>query len=100
MHGHNIIPVGQASAITYTATSATVLFWGLHISDIAVMISAFASICGVGLQFYVVVHRIRRLERGHDKNEDNIAATRKVTAAISGAVRALDDRVQETEKDN
>lgn len=50
-------PVG-----TLSATATTFAFWGLHVSDIAVMLSALASVCGVGLQFYVTLRRLRKLE--------------------------------------
>lgn len=50
---------------TLTATAAAFTFWGLHVSDIAVMLSALASICGVGLQFYVTLRRLRQLESRH-----------------------------------
>lgn len=64
MTTHHIIQVADnAPTMTYAATGATVLFWGLHVSDIAVLISALASILGVTLQFYLAMHRIRRLER-------------------------------------
>jgi hypothetical protein len=64
MHGHSIVRVAdQGPAVTYTATATTVLFWGLHVSDIAVMISALASLLGVSLQFYIALRRISRLER-------------------------------------
>jgi hypothetical protein len=47
---------------TLSATATTVAFWGLHISDVAVMLSALASVCGAGLQFYVTLKRLRKLE--------------------------------------
>ncbi len=79
--------MSNAPAITYGGASAAVMFWGLHISDIAVILSAFASVCGVFLQGYVAIHRIRRLERTAD-------ATKKVTTALAEGVRVLDETKQ------
>lgn len=53
----------SAPAVTYTGATATVLFWGLHVSDLAVILSAFATVCSVGLQFYVVFSKINKLEQ-------------------------------------
>lgn len=92
LHQHVITPVlNNAPSVTYTAGVTSIVFWGLHLSDIAVMLSAFASVCGVGLQFYVALHRIRRLERAADANVT-------VTNAMAEATRALDAKV-ETKKD-
>lgn len=81
--------VENANAVTYTGGAASVLFWGLHLSDIAVLLSAFASVCGVALQFYVAIHRIRRLEKGLDANN-------KVTGAISRSTRVVAAKVIDT----
>lgn len=84
LHEHTIGAISNnAPAVTYSGAGAAVLFWGLHLSDIAVILSAFASICGVGLQFYVALHRIRRLEKAADANV-------KVTTAMAETVRVLD----------
>ncbi len=64
MEAHHIIQAAyKGPVVTYAGTTATVLFWGLHVSDLAVIISALASLLGVALQFYVAMHRINRLER-------------------------------------
>lgn len=85
---HHIDTVATgAQYATYTATASTVVFWGLHISDIAVIVSSLASVSGVGLQIFLAVHRLRRLERRQD-------AHIQVTKAVSGAVRALDKEVK------
>jgi hypothetical protein len=55
----------MSPATTLATTAAAFTFWGLHVSDIAVMLSAFASVCGVGLQFYVTIRRLRQLEKRH-----------------------------------
>lgn len=66
------------------SVSATV-FWGLHISDIAVIVSALAAVMGVLLQFYVAMRRIHLLEaemvKAKVKSDKNAAA-----AAVAGLV--------------
>lgn len=74
--------------ITYGASASAVLFWGLHVSDIAVIMSAFASICGVALQFYLALYRIKRLESG-------AAASAVVTTAMAQAQRVTADKVDD-----
>ncbi len=60
---------------TIASTASTFMFWGLHFSDFAVMLSAIASVCSVGLQFYVTLKRLRRLEREHHTGTDNGSKT-------------------------
>lgn len=79
----NPIYVTQTSAVT------SLTLWGLHISDIAALIAALAAVMGVALQWYVAMHKIRRLEKGLDAN--NI-----VTDALAESHRVLDKQVQET----
>lgn len=62
---------GPAPALL--ATTSALTFWGLHISDIAVMLSALASICGVALQFYVTLRRLRKLEKASSEAVENSA---------------------------
>jgi len=89
---HVIQPIiNNAPGITLAAGTTTFVFWGLHVADIAVLLSAAASVCGVGLQFYVALHRIRRLERQADANVI-------VTNAMAEQARAMDTKV-ETKKD-
>jgi hypothetical protein len=89
MHAQHLVKplVENANAITYSSGAATVLFWGLHLSDIAVLLSSFASVCGVGLQFYVALHRIRRLEKGLEANN-------KVTEAQAVQARAIATKLE------
>jgi hypothetical protein len=77
----------NAPAVTYGGAAATLTLWGLHISDIAALMAAFASLAGVGLQFYVAMHRIRRLEKGLEAN--NI-----VTEAQADQARALTEKLE------
>lgn len=83
----------HAPLLTYGATGSTVLLWGLHLSDIAVILSAMASVCGVVLQFYIAIHRIRRLERQQD-------AGKKVASALAEGIRVLDKTKEPKSGDN
>lgn len=81
------------------SVSATV-FWGLHISDIAVIVSALAAVMGVLLQFYVAMRRIHLLEAEmvkarvkSDKNAATAAAAGVVASAASVANRTLAGQV-------
>jgi uncharacterized membrane protein len=48
-----VAPIG-----TYTAAAASISAWGLHVSDIAVILSSLAAISGVVLQ--VLIYREQR----------------------------------------
>lgn len=89
MPTHHILrgALDNAPGITYGSAAATVTLWGLHISDIAALIAAFASLAGVALQCYVAIHRIRRLEKG-------LTANNIVTAAQAEQARALDSKLE------
>lgn len=56
--------------LTAGATASTFMFWGLHLSDIGVIVSSLASLCGVGLQFYVVIRRVRAEKRQQETRQD------------------------------
>lgn len=90
MKEHLLKVAENAPGATYTATGATVLFWGLHVSDVAVLLSAIASIAGVVLQFYLALHRLRRLERDQD-------ASRRVVSALAESGRATAAKVEKQE---
>lgn len=93
LQAHHVDAIqSHAPTVTYAATGSAVVLWGLHASDIAVIMSSFASVCGVLLQVYLAIHRIRRLERMSDANV-------KVTSALAQSQRALDHKV-ETQSDD
>jgi len=48
--------------ITFGAASVTVTGWGLHVSDVAVIVSSLAAVCGAVIQVlsYLERHRSRR----------------------------------------
>jgi tellurite resistance protein TehA-like permease len=69
--------VQNAPVMTYGGTAGATVFYGLHISELGVIVSALASICGVGLQFYLAFRTIRqRKEIASElvKSTANIAA--------------------------
>lgn len=60
MNQHIIKAVADnAHTVTYTGASSAILFWGLHVSDIAAIISTACAVCGLMLQVYVVKQRRR-----------------------------------------
>lgn len=77
----------NAPAITYTGGGSALMFWGLHISDVGVIISAVATLTGVFLQLYVTMHKMRMLERDQKESERLalIAAGRGIAADLKSA---------------
>lgn len=93
--GHHInTALNNAPTVTYTAAATTFTLWGLHISDIAVILSALATMCGVALQFYVALHRIRMLERAQVAQVITSAGNAAKTEAVEKRVGDLADTVQ------
>jgi hypothetical protein len=91
-HSHPILDA--APGVTYTAMGSTVVFWGLHISDIAVILSASATICGVALQFYVALHRIRMLEVNQAAGNIKSAVNSAAIAVVAQKTGDLADTMQ------
>lgn len=71
----------NAPSITYTGAGSSIVLWGLHVSDIGVIVSCIVAVLGLALQYYVAFRRIRILEHGQ-------AASNTVTAAMAEAQRA------------
>lgn len=59
MQQHIAKVLESGPTVTYTGAGSTLVFWGLHISDIAAIISTLCAVIGVGLQIYVVFRRNR-----------------------------------------
>lgn len=59
MTHHAGIQMNHAASVTYASAASAVAFWGLHLADIAVILSAVASIGGVALQAYVAYRQLR-----------------------------------------
>lgn len=88
MEQHLARAAENAPTVTYTASGATVLLWGMHATDIAVLLSALASILGVALQFWLAMRRIRVLERQQ-------SATSLAVGAVSESQRHVAKVVNE-----
>lgn len=76
--------------MTYAGTAGAVTLWGLRVADWAVLISAFAALLGVALQFYVSLRRLRFLEH-------EAAASKKVVTAVAEAQRVVAGKVDAIE---
>lgn len=90
----------NAPAITYTGGTSALVFYGLHISDIGIIVSMFATLAGVFLQVYVTMHKMRMLERDQKESERLalIAAGRGIAADLKSAensarITALEKKV-------
>lgn len=89
---HPLVKLAEnAPGATYGGATASIALWGLHISEICVIVSTLVSVLGLALQIWLATYRIRRLERGHSHTE-------VVVKAIAQANRALDAKVDNIEK--
>lgn len=65
-------PVG-----TYTAAASSIAAWGLHVSDIAVILSSLAAVAGVSLQALIyreqmlTAHRLKASDQEIKDNASN-----------------------------
>jgi hypothetical protein len=53
----------HAATVTYTGAGGAVVLWGLHLSDIAVCISAAAALGGFLLQVWVARAKVQLMKR-------------------------------------
>lgn len=81
-------PSHTPAAFTVGAGGVTVAFWGLHVSDICMILSTGCTAAGLLLQFWLAMGRISRLERKQDAHV-------QVTAAVAEAVRVVDKNQKE-----
>lgn len=95
MSTHKVIAatLDNAAAVTLGGAGSAVMFWGLHISDIAVIVSAFAAVLGVVLQFYVAMRRLHILERDVQAAKIVATAGAAATRAVTAQVKAVSDRL-------
>lgn len=88
---HPLVKLAEnAPGVTYGGATASIALWGLHISEICVIVSTLVSVLGLALQIWLATYRIRRLERGHSHTE--------AVKAIAKSHRALDAKVETIEK--
>lgn len=69
-HNAPLPPPDASHYVTYTGASGAALFWGLHMSDLAVMVSALAAICGVLIQILGYLDRRAEVRRGQRTRDD------------------------------
>ncbi len=83
--------------ITLGGSVSATVFWGLHISDVAVIVSALAAVLGVVLQFYIALRRIRLLETEMGKAKAKAVTAGLVASAAAVASRGVAERVSDIE---
>ena len=59
----------NAHYATYAATAVSVTGWGLHLSDVAVIVSSFAATCGAVIQVLSYLERRRSPARGVEETK-------------------------------
>lgn len=89
--------VNDGLPVTIGGSVSATVFWGLHISDIAVIVSALAAVMGVALQFYVAMRRIHLLEAEMVKAKATAAAAGVVASAAAVANRTVAGKVADIE---
>lgn len=59
---------GNAHYATYLSATGAVTLWGLHLSELAVMVSSLAAVCGAVIQVlsYLDRHNARRRRKETD----------------------------------
>lgn len=70
-HANTIIT--HAPVATYTAAAISGTVWGLHMSDIAVMVSTLAAVCGAATQVLSYLDRRSPRRRGVETEDDGEA---------------------------
>ena len=59
-----VINPEHAATVTYTGAGATAVLWGLHISDVCMIVSATAAVVGVTMQIWVARAKVAMYKRG------------------------------------
>lgn len=92
MNGQTVSKIADAApAATYGAAAGSVVFWGLQVNEICAIVSTLIAFIGLGLQFWLAMHRIRKLERAQ-------GVTAKVVSGVSIAQREVAKKVDNLEK--
>lgn len=58
----------NAHYVTYASAASTATVWGLHLSEVAVMVSSLAAICGAVIQVLSYLDRRRSGRRAETDN--------------------------------
>lgn len=62
--------LAKAPIVTFSSTASTFVIWGLHLSDLAAIVSACVALCGLGVQFWVARNKVRLMQSGQWKAGD------------------------------
>lgn len=81
-HLNHYVDINQAAILTHGAFVSTITGVTLHLNEIAIIVSALASIAGVGLQFWLAFGKMRELEETQKRQD----ITNKVNSDRVGAV--------------
>lgn len=55
----------QAAVATYSSAASAGVFWGLHLSDLGVVVSSLAAVCGVVIQLMLYLNTRKETKRGN-----------------------------------
>lgn len=83
--------------VTLGGSGSALVCWGLHVSDIAVIVSALAAVIGVVLQFYVAMRRLKILEGEVKRTSQKADGAALVSAAVAKSQRETVNRVADVE---
>lgn len=83
--------------VTLGGSGSALVCWGLHVSDIAVIVSALAAVIGVILQFYVAMRRLKILEGEVQRTSQKAEGAALVSIAGAEATRNVAARVGDIE---
>lgn len=89
-----------AAGMTYAAGAMTTVFWGLHVSDICMILSTLATLMGVLLQVFLATKRIHRLEHKAERTEKVIVAVAKGQRAQREKSNDNSERIAAIEADD
>lgn len=57
----------QAHLLTYGGSAGSIVIWGLHISEIAAIVSAFVAVCGLAIQVFIALAKLRYMKRNYEE---------------------------------
>lgn len=60
----------QAAAATYSSAASAGVFWGLHLSDLGVIISSLAAVVGAVVQVMLYLNNRKETTRGQAQRSD------------------------------
>ena len=67
----------KVPVVTFGSAGASIVIWGLHLSDYAAIVSACVALAGLGLQIWVARTKVELMKRsGHWKAGDKANGSR------------------------